>query len=103
VRDERYASLRGFFHGLSDEDDSDGRHHIRLHSVILPPSAAAIGECLGDLGLALIGVEVTAVRRRNIRGDQPTPELVLAAHDIVVLRGAPEALSLAEQRLLSAK
>jgi CPA2 family monovalent cation:H+ antiporter-2 len=47
-----------------------------------------------------VGVEVTAVRRRGIRGADPSGDLILQAGDVVVLRGVPEALELAEQRLL---
>ncbi len=101
VRDERYASLRGFFHGTTDEDPDASRAQIRLHSIALVPGAQAIGQPLGDLGLDLIGVEVTAVRRREIKGTAPAPELVLEANDIVVVRGVPEAITLAEQRLLA--
>jgi CPA2 family monovalent cation:H+ antiporter-2 len=45
-------------------------------------------------------VVVTAVRRRGIRGADPSGELVLLAGDVIVLRGLPEALERAEERLL---
>jgi CPA2 family monovalent cation:H+ antiporter-2 len=40
------------------------------------------------------------VRRRGIRGDDPSDTLVVEAGDIVVLGGTSEAISLAEARLL---
>jgi CPA2 family monovalent cation:H+ antiporter-2 len=43
---------------------------------------------------------VTAVRRRGIRGDDPSSDLVLESGDVVVLRGTPDALERAEARLL---
>jgi CPA2 family monovalent cation:H+ antiporter-2 len=101
VRDERYASLRGFFHGATDEELDANRAQIRLHSIVLLPGAQSIGQPLGDLALDLIGVEVMAVRRREIKGSAPAPELMLEANDIVVVRGVPEAIALAEQRLLA--
>jgi CPA2 family monovalent cation:H+ antiporter-2 len=52
------------------------------------------------LKLSSLGAEVTAVRRRGIRGADPSPELVLESGDVVVLRGTPDALELAEARLL---
>ena len=45
------------------------------------------------------GVEVTAIRRHGIRGVEPDPDTKLRASDIVVLRGLPEALQQAEERL----
>ena len=62
--------------------------------------ARAIGRRLVDLGLQKMGAEVTAVRRRGIRGADPSPEMKLQVGDVIVLRGVPESLELAEERLL---
>ena len=59
----------------------------------------AVGYSLDDLGLVGNGVEVTAIRRHGIRGVEPDPETRLRANDIVVLRGLPEVLAQAEERL----
>jgi CPA2 family monovalent cation:H+ antiporter-2 len=45
-------------------------------------------------------VEVTAIRRRGIRGLEPSPEMHLMAGDVVVLLGVAEDLAAAEVRLL---
>lgn len=100
ARDTRYRLLRGYFHGADDPAEFDHQAHVRLHSVPIEPGAAAVGRRLGDLGLTEVGAEVTAVRRRGIRGADPSADLVLQAGDVLVLRGAPEALELAEERLL---
>ena len=99
ARDQRYRLLRGHFHG-DEEDVVDDGDHERLHSVPIEADAAAVGEALRDLDLATIGAEVTSVRRHGIRGADPSPDMRLRAGDIVVLRGVPDALELAEQRLL---
>lgn len=102
ARDQRYRLLRGHFHSsVGDDDDAlDDEEHERLHSVSIEVGAAAVGEALQDLDLATIGAEVTSVRRRGIRGADPSPDMRLQAGDVVVLRGVPDALELAEQRLL---
>ncbi len=101
ARDQRYRLLRGHFHSMGDDDDAiDDEDHERLHSVPIDADAAAVGEALRDLDLATIGAEVTSVRRHGIRGADPSPDMRLQAGDIVVLRGVPDALELAEQRLL---
>jgi CPA2 family monovalent cation:H+ antiporter-2 len=100
ARDARYSLLRGYFHGRDDEEDMIERDTVRLHSVSLGAEHTAVGRRLGALGLERIGVEVTAVRRRGIRAFDPQPETVLEPGDIVVLRGTPEALESAEERLL---
>ncbi|HEU0201470.1 MAG TPA: cation:proton antiporter [Burkholderiaceae bacterium] len=100
ARDSRYRLLRGYFHGADDATEFDDDEHERLHSVPIEADAAAVGRRLEELDMPGVGVEVTAVRRRGIRGADPSGDLVLQAGDVVVLRGVPEALELAEQRLL---
>ena len=101
TRMARYRTMRGFFHGESDreEDVRDGEEP-RLHSVPLAAGAYAIGRTLGELAIAGLGVEVTAVRRRNIRALEPSAETRFESGDVVVLLGAPEALAVVEERLL---
>jgi len=98
MRDERYSMLRGYFHG-ADEDDDERREQVRLQSVPVDENADAVGRTLDELGLVGDGVEVTAIRRHGIRGVEPGPDTKLRASDIVVLRGLPEALQQAEERL----
>jgi CPA2 family monovalent cation:H+ antiporter-2 len=68
--------------------------------VAIDPGAKAVGKQLLDFGLDAMGAEVTAVRRRGIRGADPSPDMTLQAGDVVVLRGVPEALEQAEESLL---
>jgi len=101
VRADRYQMLRGFFHG---EDLHDGRdthaYQARLHSVTLPDGAHAVGKPISFLQLEKAEVTVSAVRRGGIRGPEPAPETRLAAGDVLVLYGTPEALDAAEKILL---
>lgn len=100
ARNERYSLLRGYFHGLDDEDEGGEREQVRLQSVPLTLNADAVGRTLGELRLDKLGVTVTAIRRHGIRGVEPVSETRLMAEDIVVLRGLPEKLVAAEQLLL---
>lgn len=99
ARSERYASLRGYFHGMDDIADDDEHLQVRLHSVPLHGKAIAIGLSLAQLDLSQLGAEVTAVRRGKIRIPF-SPDTQLQADDVVVLRGAAAALERAEKRLL---
>ncbi|MBN9422952.1 MAG: potassium transporter [Candidatus Accumulibacter sp. 66-26] len=101
TRMARYRSLRGFFHGESDREEivRDGEEP-RLHSVPLGSGAYAVGRTLGELALGGADVEVTAVRRRNIRALEPSAETRFEAGDVVVLLGGAEALAVVETRLL---
>lgn len=99
ARGERYASLRGYFPGASDTPDDAEHLQLRLHSVTLGDGAKSIGKSLAKLKLAEVGAEVMIVRRGKSRVDI-TPETVLQAGDIIVLRGASESVARAEERLL---
>jgi len=102
ARDSRYRLLRGYFHGADDSDPDAPVEslQVRLHTITLEANAAAVGLRLKDLDLLATGVEITAVRRRGIVGDNPSGGLTLQSGDVVVLRGTPEALEAGEQRLL---
>ena len=97
AREERYASLRGYFHGASDVGEEADL--VRLHSVTLNDGAAGIGKLLGEIDVAGVGAEVTSIRRG--RGALAvTPDTPLELGDVVVLRGGADAVTRAEARLL---
>ena len=101
ARDARYGLLRGYFHG-ADDDTVEELEQARLLTVGLPPAAASIGMPLGDLALPAMGVQVVSVRHAGGSVHQPADELVLQAGDTLVISGLPEALALAEAKLLKA-
>ena len=99
ARDARYSLLRGYFHGVDDDDDMFEGDGVRLQSVSLEPGSVAVGRLLGSLGLEQMGVSVPVVRRQGVRTLDPTPGMMLRDNDILVLRGRPEALEEAVRRL----
>jgi CPA2 family monovalent cation:H+ antiporter-2 len=101
ARGERYASLRGFFHGAADYSEADEHLQVRLSRVTLSENAQANGKSLAALALDQFDVEVTIVRRGKERLEL-SGATVLQAGDIVVLRGSAEGNARAEQRLLHA-
>lgn len=101
TREERYSGFRGFFRGVTDQAaEQNDALQLRLRSVMIPSGAAAVGKSLAAIDLARFSVDITAVRRRNIRGLSPAPETVIETGDVVVLRGTPAGLAAAEIRLL---
>ncbi|MDO9312866.1 MAG: monovalent cation:proton antiporter-2 (CPA2) family protein [Nitrosomonas sp.] len=101
IREQRYSLLRGFYYGATDEIEDGGENLLpRLLTLTIIPGAAAINQTLGDINLASLAVEVTAVRRRNIRGLMPANETRLELGDVIVLRGTQDNLAAAEIRLL---
>lgn len=98
VREEHYELLRGLFRGESDEAGADAPP-ARLHSVTLDAQAHAVGRPLSELPLG--GVQVRAVRRRDVRMNLAASDAgPLQPGDVVVLLGPPDALAAAEDQLL---
>lgn len=103
TRIARYRTLRGFFHGDSDRDDGDFDGEApRMHSVPLVAGAFGIGKTLSELNFCsgASGVEVSAIRRKDVKMPEPAPETGLEEGDVVVLLGVPTAIAAAEDRLL---
>jgi len=100
LREQHYVLLRGFFHGATDVDNLDDAEQPRLHAITLIEGAYALGRSVAELDLSSLGCKVSAVRRRGTRGSNDAP---LSLGDVVVLLGAPAALSAGEERLLQGK
>jgi CPA2 family monovalent cation:H+ antiporter-2 len=104
MREHHYALLRGFFHGATDAGahlaDAD---QPRLHAVTLTPGVWAIGRAIGEIDLAKVGADATAIRRRTQRALKLDPALQLIEGDVVVLIGTAAAVNAGEERLLRGK
>ncbi len=101
IRRDRYSMLKEFFHGqeASSLDDTEAFRE-RLHTVVLPVGAYGVRKTIHDLHLADLNVNVTALRRKGIKGMDPDLSMVLLEEDALVLYGAPEDLQKAESLLL---
>ena len=97
VRDSRYALLRGYFHGSTDDANERGAD-VLLKSFPVPATSRVVGYLLSDLGLSALGVEVNSIRRGRER-IAVNDAVMLAAHDVVVMRGSSEGLAMAEEVL----
>jgi CPA2 family monovalent cation:H+ antiporter-2 len=101
ARDARYSLLRGYFHG-ADDDTVEELNQARLKSITLPESTPWSGSALADLALHAVGVTVVSLRRASGGVVAPGSDQALAHGDTLVLSGLPEALALAEAKLLQA-
>jgi monovalent cation:H+ antiporter-2, CPA2 family len=99
-RDARYNLLRGYFRG-ADDDTADDLDEERLTSVALPLGGPSVGKPLGALSLAAFGVRVISLRRGGGQTLAARDELVLEDGDTLVLSGKPQALAIAEEKLLT--
>ena len=99
TRDERYAHLRGVFHGEDIEIEAE-MGELQLHTVALDEHASAIGKRIHDVCLDELGVVIEAVRRGGVRGEEVDDRMILRQGDAIVLQGRTEQLARAERRLL---
>ncbi|MDZ4200559.1 MAG: monovalent cation:proton antiporter-2 (CPA2) family protein [Gallionella sp.] len=100
TRARRYAVFSGYLRG-NHEDVGEATENLqpRFLSVLLKEDSDAVGKRLREVELSVLKVEVNAVRRRNVRGAQPSEEMLLLAGDVLVLLGLQDALQAAERRL----
>ncbi|MEN9903494.1 MAG: Glutathione-regulated potassium-efflux system protein KefC, partial [Pseudomonadota bacterium] len=100
--EQRYSLLRGYFHG-ADDSSSEDLEQERLVTVTLPPAGRTLGRTLGDMLLPIIGVRVVSLRRVNGKSIELQDDVVLQGGDTLVLSGKPDALALAEDKLVSGR
>ena len=99
ARDARYGLLRGYFHG-ADDDTVEELQQARLASVTLPAGASCLGQPLAEQALGVVGVQVVSLRPASGPVRPANDGALLCAGDTLVLSGLPEALALAEEKLL---
>ncbi|WAV93913.1 cation:proton antiporter [Oxalobacter aliiformigenes] len=99
ARASRYAKLREYFHGETDEIPVDTDSYWRLHALRLPEGAAAVGKMVGEMDLPSNHVEITMVRRGKEKMTV-TDDLILRENDVLVLRGTSEGIGIVEELLL---
>lgn len=101
-RDARYNLLRGYFRG-ADDDTVNEQDQERLATVTLPLGNKLQGKPLASLLLHVVGAQVVSLRRSDGKVLQPLDNTLLEAGDTLVLSGKPEALAVAEDRLLGGR
>ena len=98
-RDARYNLLRGYFRG-ADDDTADEHDEERWSTVTLPMASKSAGQTPASLLLHQLGVRLVSLRRSDGKTLQPQADTLLAGGDTLVLSGKPEALAIAEDKIL---
>ncbi|MET0311325.1 MAG: cation:proton antiporter [Burkholderiaceae bacterium] len=98
-RDARYNLLRGYFHG-ADDDTVDELGQERLGSFVVPLGARSVGQSVGHLALHAVGLRLMSLRRQSGKAAPVEDETLIEEGDTLVLSGRPEALGVAEQKIL---
>ncbi|MFT5219448.1 MAG: CPA2 family monovalent cation:H+ antiporter-2 [Planctomycetota bacterium] len=101
ARADHYAQVRAFFHS-ADDIDLDRQDNQHLHSVEILDRFYVNGRAISSLN-CLDCIEVVALRRNGVRGDNPLPEVELRTGDILIIRGNTDDIQSAEIEMISGR
>lgn len=102
VKTNRYRMLQGFFIGIDDTEHlEEALQEENLHAIELPSSAFAIGKTMEELQSEECPIPLSSFSRSGFKCSQIAPNTILQAGDVLVLKGTPDILFLAEEKLLS--
>ncbi len=95
TREARYGAMRGYFRGLTDENEDEAKGE-RLASVLIRAGSVVLEKTLEELDFASMNVTLVGVRRPGAGQFEYSPATSLQSGDILLLRGDPDALAAAE-------
>ena len=91
VRKNRYKMLENLYPG--QDDNPFEAHNIMngiIHSVLMNEKAYAVGKPLKEIPFEDQNIQVEAIARGHIRGENPDKETVVRVGDRIVITGLPE-------------
>ena len=98
LRADGYRSLKSFFHG-QEFNAPRRRTETFLHTVTIQEKDKAVGLMISDLRLEELNICLKSLRRGDIRGDNPEPNMLIKAGDILVLERTTNQFQDIEKRL----
>ncbi|WP_020395264.1 cation:proton antiporter [Thiolinea disciformis] len=98
LRADGYRSLKSFFHG-QEFNAPRRRTETFLHTVTIQEKDKAVGLMISDLRLEELNIRLKSLRRGDIRGDNPEPNMLIKAGDILVLERTTNQFQDIEKRL----
>lgn len=104
IRKNRYQTLANFYPG--EDDNPLEQHQVMngiIHTILLEDADFAIGKTLKELKLKEFGVEIEAIKRGHVRGENPSSDTSLRLHDHLVLSGLSEDVDIAEKFIKTGK
>ncbi len=88
IRGDSYRALHSYYHGERDNTLQVGKKtEAFLHTVRLREGDYATGKRIAALELERFAVCIKALRRGDIRGEEPSADISLQADDVLVLEG----------------
>jgi CPA2 family monovalent cation:H+ antiporter-2 len=100
IRQNRYSLLKGLYLGETDDAANIEQPTEILHSIVLQSGAKAVNKTVNQLLTKHPNIKINAVKRHGVRGDDPDPQLILQAGDVLVVQGTQEDVNHFEQMIL---
>lgn len=85
IRRDSYRALHSYYHGAQDKPEQNNKAATFLHTFTLHEHDYSVGKRISELGLERFTLHIKALRRGEIRGEQPSPEIFLQNGDVLVL------------------
>ena len=101
VRQQRYQHFRRLFPGGRRSTSPWLDSEEQLRAIELTNASWATNHRVGELELDRYDVALVALVHKGKRVSRPDDDMVLSAHDTLILTGIPSALDLAEKSLIS--
>ena len=101
IRRERYSTLRSVVPADTLGGDPLDEQGEGIGTIVIPPTAWAVGRSLADVRSQGAEVAFTAMRRKGITGREPSDATVLRGGDVLIVYGLPAAIEHAEAILLT--
>lgn len=104
ARQDRYKLLEDYYPGEGGTAEAQ-KHQVMnaiIHPITLEQDNAYIGQTVADLPLSEYDVELKAVNRGGVRGDEPEDGTMLREEDKLVVKGSPENIAKLEKHIQKA-
>lgn len=104
IRKDRYRLLENFYPG--EEDNLSQTHQIMkhiIHTIPLDEHSFVVGKRLADIDTESLNINIKAVKRGQVSGENPAPDTLLKDQDSLVITGLPEDVQKAELYLTAGK
>lgn len=100
-RKGRYDHMHGFYPGETTEINVATQDKLEfMHPVIVSSNAYAVQKSLASLGLEKLRVSVKGLRRNQTEIENPKPDEVIHAGDVIIVTGKPRRVERAERYIL---
>ena len=95
TRHERHHQLESYYQGEKSIDADK----IIKHTLTISADSTVVWDTLAKIPLSDTEVQVIAVRRNGVLGEEPSPSLIIQPDDVLILQGTSHDIELLQERI----